>query len=194
MSNKGELRRQFRARFEAKANSAVASYHISRSLCDWFAASASQMKALDWAGYQALSDEPDLTAAYAELSSRGVRWFFPVVDGPDLRFFHVENESWCAGPWGLREPDPAQCREAQLGELEGVLVPGVAFDRSGYRLGRGKGFYDRALQNFNGFKIGLAFDWQLSSDDLPVEPHDVRMDVVVTESHVFQPQKGQQHD
>ena len=60
-------------------------------------------------------------------------------------------------------------------------MPGVAFDRKGNRMGRGRGFYDRMLKSTpNALKFGVAFDFQLL-DDIPVEPHDVKMDRVITE-------------
>ena len=64
------------------------------------------------------------------------------------------------------------------------LVPGIAFDRSGNRLGRGKGFYDRLLEGADGVKIGVAYDCQIA-DAIPSELHDVSMDYVVTESQII---------
>ncbi len=190
MTSKGELRRQIRALTEgtSKAETAEAAARLNHSLYAWFPATAG-----NWAGYQALPDEPDLGPAYERLGrERGVKWFFPVVAADGLRFFHVgggDKAAWLAGPWGLREPDPARAEEIELGALDGVLVPGVAFDRRGARLGRGKGYYDRALQTYKGIKVGIAFDRQLSADDLPVEPHDVRMDWIVTETEALNTQR-----
>lgn len=62
-----------------------------------------------------------------------------------------------------------------------VIVPGVAFDRTGNRLGQGGGDFDRFLASHRGVKVGIAFDVQIA-DDLPTEPHDVAMDYLVTES------------
>ncbi len=67
---------------------------------------------------------------------------------------------------------------------EVVLVPGLAFTRTGKRLGRGKGFYDRYLADYPGIKIGLAFPEQLL-EDIPTEAHDVPMDLVVCADGVF---------
>ena len=64
------------------------------------------------------------------------------------------------------------------------LVPGIAFDRSGNRLGRGKGFYDMLLEGADGVKIGVAYDCQIA-DAIPSELHDVSMDYVVTESQII---------
>jgi 5-formyltetrahydrofolate cyclo-ligase len=64
-------------------------------------------------------------------------------------------------------------------------VPGLAFDRKLFRLGRGRGFYDRALANTSGLKIGLASVQQISNTDIDSEEHDCPMDVVVTEKYVL---------
>ena len=65
-----------------------------------------------------------------------------------------------------------------------VLVPGLAFTRTGDRLGRGKGFYDRYLANYPGIKIGLAFREQLL-EDIPTEAHDVPMDLVACADGIY---------
>jgi len=76
---------------------------------------------------------------------------------------------------GIREPATG-CIEIPPDDLDLVLVPGVAFDLHGNRLGRGKGFYDRLLQNFRGTKCGIAFDEQIV-EKIPAEKTDVRMDL-----------------
>jgi len=71
------------------------------------------------------------------------------------------------------------------------LVPGLAFDLLGGRLGRGRGFYDRLLREglFHGIKVGYAWDWQLV-DKVPCEQHDIRMDYIVTERKLLQVGSG----
>ena len=65
-----------------------------------------------------------------------------------------------------------------------IVVPGVAFDRSRNRMGRGRGFYDRLLKSTpNAIKVGVAFDFQIF-DTIPVEPFDVPMDIVVSENSI----------
>ncbi len=65
-----------------------------------------------------------------------------------------------------------------------IVVPGIAFDASGFRLGFGKGFYDRFLKGFGGPTIGLAYDFQLR-DELPRDPWDHPLAAVVSESSIF---------
>jgi 5-formyltetrahydrofolate cyclo-ligase len=82
------------------------------------------------------------------------------------------------GQFGIREPS-ASCAEIPLKEIDLILVPGIAFDLHGRRLGRGKGFYDRLLEKVRGLKIGVALDEQIAGK-IPVEAHDVRMDFILT--------------
>jgi 5-formyltetrahydrofolate cyclo-ligase len=65
-----------------------------------------------------------------------------------------------------------------------ILIPGLAFTEKGERLGRGKGFYDKYLNNYQGIKIGICFSMQLV-ETLPVEKHDVNLDYIVTEKKVI---------
>lgn len=82
------------------------------------------------------------------------------------------------GRFGIREP-AAHCAAVPLNQLDLVLAPGVGFDAGGHRLGRGKGHFDRILNAVRGVKLGVAFEWQIV-ERLPVEPHDVKLDGIVT--------------
>lgn len=82
------------------------------------------------------------------------------------------------GYHGIREPAP-HCDPIPLNRLDLLLVPGVAFDLHGRRLGRGKGYYDRMLANVRGTTCGVGFDEQLV-DEVPVEPHDIYLNWILT--------------
>lgn len=87
------------------------------------------------------------------------------------------------GP-GLREP--IEGTVVPLGLIDMVVIPGLAFDRRGYRVGRGRGFYDRFLsqQDFQGMRCALCFHEQLMVQAAPCEAHDVPMDLIVTDQEV----------
>jgi 5-formyltetrahydrofolate cyclo-ligase len=82
------------------------------------------------------------------------------------------------GRFGIREPE-TWCGEIELNRLDFTLVPGVAFDLQGRRLGRGKGFYDQMLAAVRGTTCGVAFDEQIVGE-VPVEPHDTRVNCILT--------------
>lgn len=83
------------------------------------------------------------------------------------------------GKYGIMEPE-GWSSPFPMRDLDMVFVPGLAFDKKNHRLGRGKGYYDRFLARLSSkvATVGLAFDVQLT-DELPIEPHDVRLDLVV---------------
>jgi 5-formyltetrahydrofolate cyclo-ligase len=86
------------------------------------------------------------------------------------------------GAWGIPEPqfDKAEAIE----RIEAVLVPGLAFDESGNRLGFGQGYYDRVLQGYLGRKVGLAYDFQVLNK-IPHTATDLVCDWIVTEMRVI---------
>lgn len=127
-------------------------------------------------------EEPNLWTLLNETLAANKMVALPCFDADSQRYhprrvkdIHVEILS---GKFGIREPAPT-CVAMPLDDLDLVLVPGVAFDAQGHRLGRGKGFYDRMLENFKGKKVGIAFEEQIV-DTVPAEKNDVKMDFVLT--------------
>ncbi|RAU93190.1 5-formyltetrahydrofolate cyclo-ligase [Paenibacillus sp. YN15] len=105
-----------------------------------------------------------------------------------LELFTVRSlEELTPGLWGILEPDAEKgAVPADPAQLLAVLVPGVAFDRSGGRVGYGGGYYDRLLagleeQGIRPLRIAPAFEMQIC-EELALEAHDIRVDAVVTES------------
>jgi 5-formyltetrahydrofolate cyclo-ligase len=84
------------------------------------------------------------------------------------------------GPKGIREP-LADWAAMEVSRIGWAAIPGLAFDASGDRLGRGAGFYDRFLADFRGFSVGIGFEHQLV-ERVPIEAHDVRVNVIATPS------------
>lgn len=147
------------------------------------------------AAYCGFGDELDTRPFLEAVLAAGKVLALPrIVRGADrLELYAARNldEDLVPGTWGIREPDPARCARVAPGEVDFVLVPGVAFDAEGGRLGYGKGYYDRLLSeilagNPRVRAVAAAFDVQLV-DRVPMEPHDVRLDAVITESSHFSP-------
>ncbi|MBB3083253.1 5-formyltetrahydrofolate cyclo-ligase [Geodermatophilus sabuli] len=122
-----------------------------------------------------------LPAAYTQL---GARVLLPVVPaaGRELSWA-VDTGRLAPGRFGLQEPVGPRLGPTAIGTAEVVVVPAVAVSRSGVRLGRGGGYYDRALRHARpgALVVALVFDDELV-DDLPAEPHDHRVTAVVTPS------------
>lgn len=87
------------------------------------------------------------------------------------------------GAYGIKEPE--ECIAADISGIDLALIPGIAFDINGARIGFGKGYYDRFLAAFKGIKAGICYDFQLL-DYVPSSPHDVKMDIILTEKRILQ--------
>lgn len=132
------------------------------------------------AAFVSLADEPKI---WPELANDSVwQWTLPKMTGSDLEFLRADSGSDLkTGNFGVQEPVDYQGATVSLVDVDLVCVPGLAFDQSGARLGRGKGFYDRVLGRCRGLKIGVCYSSQFLSESVPTEAHDVRMNFVVTE-------------
>lgn len=87
-----------------------------------------------------------------------------------------------SGPFKILQPKNPRSDDLQL--IEVVILPGVAFDKQGVRLGYGKGVYDKLLADFRGLKIGLAYDFQIV-EKISAESHDLIVDMVVGENSII---------
>ena len=132
------------------------------------------------------------------------RWFVPTAwdqrkrvvvpyceDG-EIELFRLDRfDELAPGTMGVLEPKPSLRRRPDKkidpAELDLIVAPGLAFDRRGSRLGYGKGYYDRLLHRVraDATKLAVCFECQLFAE-IPVLPHDIRMDGVVTEKAVYQ--------
>jgi 5-formyltetrahydrofolate cyclo-ligase len=110
----------------------------------------------------------------------------PTIDPKtdSIHLFHLEQWGDLSdGHYGILEVSQPD-RKPFEGDLDLIIVPGIAFDQNGHRLGYGKGYYDSLLKHHDAPTIGLGYDIQLTSD-LPNEPHDVSLDFVLTETQTL---------
>jgi 5-formyltetrahydrofolate cyclo-ligase len=139
------------------------------------------------AGYSPIRSEIDPTPLMRTLAAQGARLALPAVmaRGKSLAFRAWSPEDKLTlGPLGILEPSPAAAELVP----DIVLVPLAAFDRAGHRIGYGAGHYDFTLAHLRKAKtiaaIGLAFAVQ-EIKTIPMQPHDVALDYVLTEKHAF---------
>ena len=140
------------------------------------------------AAYASDGTEPDLIPLLRRAREEGKTICFPRWREQDSRYeMAVADEAFTLveGKWKMPEP-PRDAPSVPPDMLRKALwlVPGVAFDRKGGRLGRGKGIYDRFLAGIEGIAAGIAYDCQLTTA-VPREGHDLRLELVVTESALF---------
>jgi 5-formyltetrahydrofolate cyclo-ligase len=141
-------------------------------------------------GYMAIDHEVLTDGLMQQAMASGKQLVLPMVlgDRQDMALYVIEDlrRDLAPGYRGILEPQPRRARLVALEALELALVPGVAFDLRGGRLGFGAGFYDRLLSRLprDVPTVGLAFDFQVIPR-LPFEPHDMLLEAIVTEHRVI---------
>ena len=136
--------------------------------------------------FSALCDEPNLSPLIEKLPQK--QWLYPLVHKEGNLSFHwvKKKETLKQGNFKIQEPDPETHPFTEIEEIEIFLVPGLAFTEKGNRLGRGKGFYDRALKKKNpqSLILGICFECQITKE-LPLESHDIAMKHIITEKRII---------
>jgi 5-formyltetrahydrofolate cyclo-ligase len=137
--------------------------------------------------YAAFKNEVRTELLFVEGDKHRKESYFPAVDeaAGGLAYFRVMRlEDLMPSTLGFREPSAKQSRLRDLNTLNMLIVPGVAFDLEGRRLGFGKGFYDDCLRRFRGKRVGLAYDFQVVSL-VPGQLKAHAVDWIVTEKRVI---------
>lgn len=174
---KTELRRLMRAQLARISPAAAAT--ASESIRTSIPSLPRWQEAQVVAAYAALPGEPDLQP-FDWLPDR--RLLLPRVAGEHLVFHDVNDPAQLAsGAFGVPEPDPAKCPEADPATAGIIFVPGLAFTADGHRLGRGRGYYDRLLAALppTVLRVGVCFPGQIV-DRIPREEHDEMVDFVLS--------------
>ena len=135
--------------------------------------------------FYGVGQEPATEALFAPLWRQGKRICLPrCLPHRQMEARMVESpEDLTPGVWGIPEPGE-HCPKVGREALDLILAPALCYDRRCRRLGQGGGYYDRYLQNFRGVTVGLCRD-RLLAEQIPVEPHDLSVDLVLTETDMF---------
>ena len=132
--------------------------------------------------YSSINNEVQTDLLFAAARAEGKRVCYPRIKSEELEFVEVVAPgALVSGRFGVAEPQSGQ--SVPVAEVDLIVVPGVAFDRVGHRLGYGKGFYDRELARASNtaVSVGLCFDFQLC-ERLPRESHDQPVQFLATEA------------
>ncbi len=139
--------------------------------------------------YAPLPEELDIWPLLRNSLAAGKTVALPRFDSATNQYAACQIQNFTTdihpGQFGIREPGD-HCVPVPLNRLDLVLVPGVAFDLRGHRLGRGKGFYDQLLALVRGTTCGVAFDEQIV-ERIPIEPHEVRLNCILTPTRWIEP-------
>lgn len=136
--------------------------------------------------YRAIDNEVETAGLISAAQQSGKVVVLPAVCDGGMQFRKVGSELPLeVGAFGIPEPSP-DSPVVDIGSIDLVVVPGIAFDLEGRRIGYGKGYYDRVFHAWegSGHLLGLCYDFQLV-DRIISEPHDVEMDLILTEKRLI---------
>ena len=179
-NEKEPLRRRIRERLKAMTPEQRAT--ASGRACALLEQRAAWKKASLIFFYAPLPEELDIWPLVGDSLAAGKTVALPRFDPTTQRYVACQIQDivndLSHGQFGIREPR-GHCIAVPPNRLDLILVPGVAFDLHGRRLGRGKGFYDQMLASVRGTTCGVAFDEQIV-ETIPVEPHDIHLNCILT--------------
>lgn len=130
--------------------------------------------------YNSLPDELSTRQMLAAWHPRK-KIYLPIVEGDQITIGEYQPGQMQCGAYGIIEPRKHMTEPVQI---DMAIIPGVAFDTAKTRIGRGKGYYDKLLSRLHTYKIGIAYHIQLLAD-LPSQPHDIKMDCIITEQETI---------
>lgn len=131
--------------------------------------------------YHSLPDELS-TREFIDKWCERKSFYLPRVNGVGLDILPYDRSALRLGAFQIEEPQGDET--VSIDDIEMVIVPAVAYDRRGNRVGRGKGYYDRLMKDSKALKVGVSYDFQFF-DEIESEEHDVPVDIVITESQTY---------
>ncbi len=175
--NKNDIRRSVRARKQMldEAERLAAAQRVFDTVRKMAAYTVAHRVLL----YHSLPDELS-THLFFENSPSDKTYYLPRVNGLDLEILPYERSRMHLGAFRIEEPDGDDT--VDISEIDLVIVPAVAYDRAGNRVGRGKGYYDRLLSRSRATTIGICYDFQLV-DEIETDEFDIPVDFVVADGH-----------
>ncbi len=119
--------------------------------------------------------------------SSGKKVAVPLCDteNTEMKFYYINSyDDLKKGYYGIMEPDKEKCKPAGYNDAELMIVPGLAFNRKGFRLGFGKGYYDRYIPDYKGITVGVCYD-ECIENEIMLSPFDKAVDMVVTDKNII---------
>jgi 5-formyltetrahydrofolate cyclo-ligase len=135
--------------------------------------------------YLSAFKEPSTDSILDKLFSDNKKIVVPISNTEDFTItpsYLTSPDELIRGAYGIKEPK--SCIKADISDIDIAVIPAIAFDKRGCRIGFGKGYYDRFLSEFKGIKIGICYDFQLL-ERVPTSEHDISMDMIITEKGLW---------
>lgn len=137
--------------------------------------------------YASLPTEVETRSLLSSLKKIGIQCYLPAIQDNRVLTFHAysDNDSLIKNAFNILEPDQSLYPAYPIHQLDLIICPLIGFDQQGYRLGTGGGYYDTTFQDYPALKkVGLAFNCQIV-EQLPIEPWDLPLDMVITETKTY---------
>lgn len=173
---KNELRKKYKE-YRNKLNTVLLSQKIKQNLLKL----PEYIKAKNILAYYSFGSEVSTLDYFSDTDKN---WFLPKIEGENLLVCKYEKEKLVQNQYKIYEPEGLSGENPKI--LDMVIIPAIAADKNGYRLGYGKGFYDRFLKNLDNSvkKVVLVYDDLFVSNIFP-ENHDVRCSIILTDKEVY---------
>jgi 5-formyltetrahydrofolate cyclo-ligase len=193
VTTRAEIRKQIRLRRQQL--SLADQLHASQAISNNLANSQLFRNSRRIAGFLSNDNEPDLTPLMQLAWQQKKQWHLPIIGLPNINQLwfaaYKKNDPLVVNRFGIGEPDTPLHETTRSFGLDLVLMPLVAFDLGGNRLGMGKGYYDRTLKFLRLRRhwhkprlVGIAYEFQ-KYEQLPQQPWDIPLDAIVTEKSVY---------
>ncbi len=147
-----------------------------------------------WGVFNSIQNEPKvdyisakdlgLTLAYPKVTDQGLI-FYKSKSSEQIENPQFKNNDFRSSALGVLEPITGEVISKE--QISGLIIPGLAFDHRGLRLGRGKSYYDKYLKEYSGLKVGLTWSHFFIPASIPKDEWDMAMDFIVTEKFLYQP-------
>ena len=137
--------------------------------------------------YRSCKGELPLDELAKLLIRKGIKVCFPKIENGEMNFYYcpsLEGKYFVSGEYGITEPAQG-LEKASPEDIDIAVVPAIAYNEEGTRLGQGGGYYDKYFAQTNAYLIGICYDFQICSE-LPEEPHVLTVDIllsVITEDY-----------
>lgn len=136
--------------------------------------------------YASLQDEVDTFNIIQQALVDHKRVFLPkVINQTKMEFYEIQSLNDCIkGYFGILEPNTD--KKIDKHEIDCIVIPGVCFDRQLNRIGFGKGYYDRYLQDMDVMKVGLCFEEQIMNGIIETDEYDIKMNQIITDQKIYE--------
>lgn len=187
------IKQEFRNKAKLERKNIQDRYLLSSQIANIFLNSNLYKNSKTVLCYSAINDEVDTSLIISNALQDGKTLALPycVDNNGKMNFYIVENfdKQTVIGSYGIIEPIIKLCKRLEIFDNSVIIVPALCFDKRGYRLGYGKGYYDRFLEKHSLISVGLCYN-SLVKNEIPIDKYDKPVNFILTESQIITCENG----